>query len=76
VRHVHIHPGAQGVVGILNSGKDGGGGGALKVIGAVTSALGVAGRKEQDPWHGAVSDAHPLDYVEAWDVGIGRLLHE
>ncbi|MEA2969206.1 MAG: hypothetical protein QOE78_2467 [Alphaproteobacteria bacterium] len=27
VRHVHIHPGGQGVVGIINSGKDGGGGG-------------------------------------------------
>jgi hypothetical protein len=27
VRHVHIHPGAQGVVGILNSGKDSSGGG-------------------------------------------------
>jgi hypothetical protein len=23
VRHVHIHSGAQGVVGIINSGKDG-----------------------------------------------------
>jgi hypothetical protein len=23
VRHVHIYPGAQGVVGIINSGKDG-----------------------------------------------------
>jgi hypothetical protein len=23
VRHVHIHPGAQGVVGVINSGKDG-----------------------------------------------------
>jgi hypothetical protein len=27
VRHVHIHPGAQGVVGIINSGKDSNGGG-------------------------------------------------
>ncbi len=27
VRHVHIHPGAQGVVGIINSGKDSDGGG-------------------------------------------------
>jgi hypothetical protein len=27
VRHVHIHPGGQGVVEIINSGKDGGGGG-------------------------------------------------
>jgi hypothetical protein len=25
VRHVHIHPGGQGVVGIINSGKDRGG---------------------------------------------------
>jgi hypothetical protein len=41
--------------------------GALRVIGTVMSALGIAGRKDEDPWHGAVSDAHPLDYVEAWD---------
>jgi hypothetical protein len=42
--------------------------GALNVIGAITSALGVAGRKEQDPWHGALSDAHPLECVEATDA--------
>ncbi len=41
--------------------------GALRVIGTVTSALGFAGRKDEDPWHGAVSDAHPLNYVEARD---------
>ena len=41
--------------------------GALRVIGTVTAALGIAGRKDEDPWHGAVSDAHPLDYVEARD---------
>jgi len=40
---------------------------ALRVIGTVTAALGIAGRKDEDPWHGAVSDAHPLDYVEARD---------
>ena len=39
-------------------------GGALSVIGMVTSALGIAGRKDEDPWRGAVGDAHPLDYVE------------
>jgi hypothetical protein len=39
-------------------------GGALSVIGMVTSALGIAGRKDEDPWCGAVGDAHPLDYVE------------
>jgi hypothetical protein len=27
VRHVHIHSGAQGMVGIINSGKDDSGGG-------------------------------------------------
>ncbi len=41
--------------------------GALRVIGTGTSALGIAGRKDEDPWHGAVSDAHPLDYVDARD---------
>jgi hypothetical protein len=40
-------------------------GGALSVIGMVTSALGIAGRKVRDPWRDAVGDAHPLDYVEA-----------
>ena len=39
-------------------------GGALRVIGAVTSVLGIAGQKEDDPWRSAVGDAHPLDYVE------------
>ena len=39
-------------------------GGALSVIGMVTSALGIAGRKDEDPWRGAVGDAHQLDYVE------------
>jgi hypothetical protein len=33
-------------------------GGALSVIGMVTSALGIAGRKDEDPWRGSVSDAH------------------
>jgi hypothetical protein len=41
--------------------------GALRVIGAVTSALGLSWRSDEDPWHGAASDAHPLDYVEARD---------
>jgi hypothetical protein len=39
--------------------------GALSVIGTITSALGIAVRKNADPLHGAVGDAHPLDYVEA-----------
>ena len=39
--------------------------GALHVIGTITSALGIAVRKNADPWHGAVGDAHALDYVEA-----------
>jgi hypothetical protein len=39
-------------------------GGALRVIGAVTSALGIGGQKRDDPWRSAVGHAHPLDYVE------------
>ena len=39
-------------------------GGALSVIGMVTSALGIAGRKDEDPWRGVIGDAHPLDYVK------------
>ena len=39
-------------------------GGALIVIGMFTSALGIAGRKADDPWRAAVGDAHPLDCVE------------
>jgi hypothetical protein len=39
-------------------------GGTLRVIGMVTSVLGIAGRKVDDPWRNAVGDAHPLDYVE------------
>jgi hypothetical protein len=30
VRHVHIYPGAQGVVGIINSGKEGSAGGRAR----------------------------------------------
>ena len=39
-------------------------GGTLRMIGMVTSLLGLAGRKVDDPWRDAVGDAHPLDYVE------------
>ena len=39
-------------------------GGTLRVIGMVTSVLGIAGRKVDDPWRNAVGDAHPLDCVE------------
>jgi hypothetical protein len=39
-------------------------GGTLRVIGMVTSVLGIAGRKVDDPWRDAVDDAHPLDCVE------------
>ena len=39
--------------------------GAHNVIGTNTSALGIAVQKNADPWHGAVGNAHPLDYVEA-----------
>jgi hypothetical protein len=38
--------------------------GALHVIATITSALGIAVRKDADPWRGAVGDAHPLDYIE------------
>ena len=38
--------------------------GTLRVIATITSALGIAVRKDADPWHGAVGDAHPLDYIE------------
>ncbi len=37
---------------------------ALHVIATITSALGIAVRKDADLWHGAVGDAHPLDYIE------------
>ena len=39
-------------------------GGTLRMIGIVRSVLGLAGRKVDDPWRGAVGDAHSLDYVE------------
>jgi hypothetical protein len=41
-------------------------GGALHVVGAIKSGLGIAGRgpADGDPWHGMVGDAHPLDYIE------------
>jgi hypothetical protein len=39
-------------------------GGTLRVIGMVTSVLGLTVRKVDDPWRGVVGDAHPLDYVE------------
>ncbi len=39
-------------------------GGTLRVIGMVTSVLGIAGRKVDDPWRDAVGDTHPLDCVE------------
>ncbi len=35
--------------------------GALHVIGTIKSAL---GEETQDPWHGAIGDAHPFDYIE------------
>jgi hypothetical protein len=39
-------------------------GGALHVIGTARSVLHIAAPKDNDPWFGAVGDAHPLDYVE------------
>ena len=41
-------------------------GGALHVVGAIKTGLGIAGRGsvDGDPWHGMVGDAHPLDYIE------------
>jgi hypothetical protein len=40
--------------------------GALHLVGAIKSGLGIAGRNsgDDDPWHGMVGDAHPLDCVE------------
>jgi hypothetical protein len=40
-------------------------GGTLRVVSMVTSVLGLARRKDNDPWREMVADAHPLDYVEA-----------
>jgi hypothetical protein len=40
-------------------------GGALHVIGEARSLLRIAAPKDNDPWPSSVSDAHPLDYVEA-----------
>jgi hypothetical protein len=39
--------------------------GALHLIGVTRSAIGIAKRKDADPFSGAFGDAHPLDYVEA-----------
>ena len=37
-------------------------------IGAIAgAALGISGRRDEDPWRGAVGDAHPLEYIEARD---------
>jgi hypothetical protein len=41
--------------------------GALHVIRLVMAALGISRRRDEDPWHGAVGDAHPLEYIEARD---------
>lgn len=41
--------------------------GALHVIRMVIGALGISGRRDEDPWRGAVGDAHPLEYIEARD---------
>ena len=41
--------------------------GALHVIRLVMASLGISGRRDEDPWHGAVGDAHPLEYIEARD---------
>jgi hypothetical protein len=39
--------------------------GALRMVGAIKSGLGLGSADgNQDPWHGMVNDAHPLDYVE------------
>jgi hypothetical protein len=41
--------------------------GALRVVSTIRRGLGFAGRSsvDDDPWHGMIGDAHPLDYVEA-----------
>ena len=39
--------------------------GALRMVGSIKSGLGLGSADgNQDPWHGMVGDAHPLDYVE------------
>jgi hypothetical protein len=39
--------------------------GAIRMVGAIRSGLGLGSADgNQDPWHGMVGDAHPLDYVE------------
>jgi hypothetical protein len=39
--------------------------GALRFVGAIKSSLGLGSADGgQDPWHGLVGNAHPLDYVE------------
>jgi hypothetical protein len=38
---------------------------ALGAIGSVRSALGFAGRADEDQWRVAGSDSHPLECVEA-----------
>ena len=43
--------------------------GALHLIGATRSALGIAEQKDADPFNAALGDAHPLDYVEPGDSG-------
>ena len=39
--------------------------GAIRMVGVIRSGLGLGSADgNQDPWHGMVGDAHPLDYVE------------
>jgi hypothetical protein len=38
--------------------------GAIQAVGTIKLALGIAARSDQDPWHGMVGEAHPLDFIE------------
>jgi hypothetical protein len=47
-------------------------GGAVYVVGAIKSGLGLAGRGSDggdDPWRGMAGDAHPLDYIDGQSAG-------
>jgi hypothetical protein len=38
--------------------------GAIQVVGTIKLAVSIAARSDQDPWHGMVGEAHPLDFIE------------
>jgi hypothetical protein len=38
--------------------------GAIRAVGTIKLVLGIAGRRDRDPWHGMMGEAHPLDFIE------------